>query len=87
MVVSKQGAGRAGCFCAVSIAYDLLTGTGEKHIPEQWKQDSNILDQVSAWVGWRVIRWFELVVIISESLGKFPRLIYFLTVLNRIFTE
>lgn len=45
-VVSKLGAGRAGCFCAISLAYELLTAPGEPRVPEEWKQEQNILDQV-----------------------------------------
>ena len=46
LVVSKLGAGRAGCFCALSVAYELMTAAGEPQVPETWRQDSNILDQV-----------------------------------------
>ena len=45
-VVSKLGTGRAGCFCAICLAYELMSSTGEPQIPEEWNQDVNILDQV-----------------------------------------
>ena len=46
MVVSKLGAGRAGCFCSLLLAYELMTATGEPKVPDAWRQDTNILDQV-----------------------------------------
>ena len=47
VVVSKLGGGRAGCFCVLSLAYELMTFEEEPNIPEDWKKDSNIIDQVS----------------------------------------
>ncbi len=47
LVVSKLGAGRAGCFCALSLAYVLLTTDAQPRVPEEWEQDNNILDHVS----------------------------------------
>ena len=47
VVVSKLGGGRAGCFCVLSLAYELMTFEEEPNIPEDWKKDNNIIDQVS----------------------------------------
>ena len=43
VVVSKLGAGRAGSFCAMSVAYGML-GQGDAAVG--WDRDVNILDQV-----------------------------------------
>ena len=43
VVVSKHGRGRAGCFCAVAIAYEFLKATDT---PQPFDADSNLLDSV-----------------------------------------
>ena len=46
LVVSSLGGGRAGCFCAVGVAHQMMSTPGET--PSCWEQtENNILDQVS----------------------------------------
>ena len=44
VVVSRLGAGRAGCFCAVAVAYELLKDPSDT--PQPFDYDSNLLDSV-----------------------------------------
>ena len=47
VVVSCHGAGRAGCFCAVVLAQQILSSFSSSFI-DGWSYDVNILDMVSA---------------------------------------
>ena len=47
LVVSALGAGRAGCFCAVGVAHQMMTTPGDS--PPCWEHtENNLLDQVCA---------------------------------------
>ena len=43
VVISKQGGGRAGCFCAVAIAYEFMKA---QDTPQPFDNDSNLLNSV-----------------------------------------
>ena len=43
VVVSAHGGGRAGCYCAVSVAYELMQVSGE---PNPFDDDPNIIGSV-----------------------------------------
>ena len=43
IVMSTLGAGRAGCFCAVGVAYQMLKTLDPA--PPTWDKDPNLLDQ------------------------------------------
>ena len=45
IVVSGLGAGRAGCFCSVAIAQQIMSSSGPSFI-DGWAYDANILDMV-----------------------------------------
>ena len=44
VVVSRQGAGRAGSFCTVAVAYELLKAPSDS--TEPFDSDTNLLDSV-----------------------------------------
>ena len=43
VVISRQGGGRAGCFCAVAIAYEFMKA---QDTPQPFDNDSNLLNSV-----------------------------------------
>ena len=45
VVMSEQGAGRAGCFCAVAVAYEIIKSAGQRK-SNPFDDDPNILDSV-----------------------------------------
>lgn len=47
-IMSPHGGGRAGCVCAASAAYELMTSPEPE--PQCWEMESHILDQVHAHV-------------------------------------
>lgn len=50
VVASALGAGRAGCFCAVAVAHELVSESGPSFV-DGWSYDLNILDLVSSFDG------------------------------------
>ena len=45
VVMSEQGSGRAGCFCAIAVAYEMIKSAGQFRL-NPFDDDPNILDSV-----------------------------------------